>query len=758
MGKIVPSLQERLSGEKSAFHEAILTLLHDIDLHPSFSQIRQALVEQALDKGFDLNAVDKEGRTALNLAIEQDDTKLASYLLRKGANPEQAQPPYSDMMRAVLTSFRWEPQLYENLNQQDQQNLGDLDRALLAGRYDDAQALLNHEARGRSTRTVWLDAVKHKRLDILRSLLILRTSDMLKELTRPQKASKLQHAFAVIIGKEEPSKPHYPSILEQALALDDAGLSSVLKEFPYLSLKQGLPRNLNGKAPFDNQISYFDTLHGWIKCRHLSAYQQELQALDPKIKFPYSQFQNAKEIKKNVKSTIQEKYFALKAQASEAHLIDNAKFGQFLADQFSAMEKEQKSTKLMLLESTVHTMNIGLRIKNKNGKTSYVVKFFDPNTTTNGTRSKTNSLQSLEMQTIASYIETAERLNSYFPETKGMSMIFVRPEDKKNSQESITEPSSSTTGRMLTTCIENEHIDATAIWLLMADNFDGNLRKLHTHLEKLPEEQRVKLLEGKNAAGMPALFSAMQDGKAGSVKAYGQLLKLIPENRRIELVSANNAGLPALFAALIHGHAEAIRAYGELLDLIPNSRRIEFISGKNATGAGKAIITMFSQLAKAIESGHSEAVKAYGELLASIPEEQRIKLITPGISALYKVMWKGDTEAIKAYNEVLRLIPEEERIKSITENTRLLHSAMRGGHMGAVKVYLELLNSVSPDKQFELLLAKDRQGKSALDVARDKKQLDAAAQYLTTLKQLVPRLSPDNRENALKILFGFKEA
>ena len=99
---------------------------------------------------------------------------------------------------------------------------------------------------------------------------------------------------------------------------------------------------------------------------------------------------------------------ALRTRASETHLIDNAKFGQFLADQFAVMEKENQPTRLMLVESTNHTMNPGLRIKDdEEGKRSYVVKFFDPNDTTTDTRSKVGSGQTLDYEMISTFSSIA---------------------------------------------------------------------------------------------------------------------------------------------------------------------------------------------------------------------------------------------------------------------------------------------------------------------------------------------------------------
>ena len=563
----VSALLTDLGGDQGAFHDAILTLLDHARQHSSLRQSLQELIEHARSQpDFDLNARGTEGKTILDLAVRHNDLELARYLLGKGANPERMSTVASAEMRTLLTAWRRQNLLYAHFNEGNSQGLTALDSALQVGCHDQIRVLLENTLRRYDMtrggmQQLWEDMMAHGRHDLLRALLITGTPAELRELTRLQ-----------------------PEVGTWQVQLrKDPGLSAVLKEFPYQSAKRGLPQNLNGEATFDTG--------GKIVCRHLATYQQEEQARDPHIKFNYRKFWSPRAIVNNVKPDIQKTWEALNAQASETHLIDNAKFGQFLTGQFAAMEEAMKEgrnpTRLMLVRSTNHAMNLGLRIKDdEEGKRSYVVKFFDPNDTTTGTRSKADSVQTFEMQTIASYITDEESLHAYYPEAKGLSMIYVRPE----AQASTAISAGVNVDRTLTTCIDTEDIDATAIWHLMDKGFAGNLRQLHAHLETLSEDRRIELITGESE-GTPALFRSMVNGNpGGGIKIYGELLlALIPEKEFIKLITAERAdGTSALYMAMACGQPELLQAYGDhLLKLVPPDKRVELLLVKNSAGWAK---------------------------------------------------------------------------------------------------------------------------------------------------------------------------
>ena len=515
---MVRSLRADLGGDQGAFHDAILTLLDHVRQHPSLRQSLPALIEHARSQpDFDLNERDTEGKTVLDVAVRHDDLELAHYLLSKGANPERTSTVASAGMRMLLTAWRRQNLLYAHFNEGNSQGLSDMDRDLQAGYHNWVRTQLARMCLGMAggnAQQLWEEMMNIGRHDILRALLITGTPQELRELTRRQSDVGM---WLKKLGNKDP------------------GLSAVLKEFPYQSAKRGLLQNFNLQANFTDTEEK-------IVCRHLVTYQQEEQALDPQhIKFNYDKFRNPTDITNNVKPGIDKILGGLRAQASETHLIDNAKFGQFLAGQFAVMEKENQPTRLMLVESTNHLMNLGLRIKDdEKGKRTYVVKFFDPNITTTGTRSKVGSVQTLEMQTIASYLANEWRLSIYYPEAKGLSMIYVRPE----AQASTAISASGYVGRTLTTCIDTKDIDATVIWHLMEKGFAGNLRQLPDHLKTLPEDRRIEIIAGKVANGFSPLYMAMRYAQPELIQAYGDLLKLLPAGKQAELLLAKNSAGP----------------------------------------------------------------------------------------------------------------------------------------------------------------------------------------------------------------------
>lgn len=356
---------------------------------------------------------------------------------------------------------------------------------------------------------------------------------------------------------------------------------------------------------------------------------------------------------------IEKAYQVLKAQAAEAHLINNARFGQFLSEQFVAMEKASQPTRLMLVESANHAMHFGLRIKHKEGKPSYVVKFFDANDTTASARGKAGGVQTFEMQTIASYLAKEHSLCRHYPEDRGISMIFVRHEGDAQAG-AITSPGSSV-GKTLTTCIDTQEMDAIAVWHLMANGFAGNLGQLHERLKALSEDQCVELLAGKNNEGFPALYMGMQNGHAQAVKAYAELLKWIPQEQRIKLLIGNTfKGIPALHIAMTSGQAEMVKAYAELLKRVPQDRWNELLVGKDKEN--------IPALHAAMELGEAGAIKAYGELLKElVPPDKQAGLLLVKISA-------GPSKGQSG-----------------------VHFALEEGHFEVVTEHLEMLQGLAPD-------------------------------------------------------------
>lgn len=585
----VRDLQATFGGDKRAFHEAILTLL-DSD---SPAGTRQAFIEQTHSRqpDFDFDAPGKDGKTVLDMAVQLKDRKLALYLLSKGATVVSAE------RESLLTSWRRHDLLYAHIKG-NKYSWTNLDHFLYEGHYDKAQKLLTERIGGGDLNKFWEASISSGCHDVLRAILILGTPEMLQSLFKQQTR----------VGQ-----------WKEALR-DDPGLVAVLKEFPYQST---VPENHNGKARFANTSQY-------ILCRHLATHQQEQQARDPsgKIKFDYSQFKSPQHITENVQPEIEKTYRTLIAQAAETHLIDNAKFGQFLVKQLAVMEKENKLTRMMLIESTNHTINLTLKIKEEDGKKFYVVNFCDPNQTTENTRSMVRYLQPLKRRTIRTYIAHERLACRYYPEAKGVSMIFVRPE--QNTQSGTSTPPISRANRTLASPIDPKDIDATVVWHLMRSGFDGNLKQLHEHFKTLSDSERIALLSGKYCEGSPALFMAMQEGHAEAVREYGKLLasiKNISEDDLIELITAKREdGLPALIIGIEEEHTETIREYKELWKLVSPDQQAKLLLTQISKGPYKGYDALPIALAQhKFEAAH-DLLQTLARLAPQLSPEVRLFL------------------------------------------------------------------------------------------------------------------------------------
>lgn len=529
-------------------------------------------------------------QTVLDIAVKYDDVALATQLLGKGADPERCKTrSSSDAMRSVLAYPRRRNKLYP----QGVAPTGgtDLDRALWAGLHerDTAIAILKNERGSKTIPQTWRDAVKENRLDILRAILLLGHADQ-------------DRSFRLL--KDENDK------------VTDADLLEVMKEISNFSPKRKTLEDFNVKATFT------DT-NGEIVCRHLSMYQQEVQTSSLAIKFDYAQFKDIETIAKYVKPDTEQKYMHLRAQATETHLIDNREFGPFLAKQFAAMDADDKTTRLILIESTDHAMNLGLRIKDKKGKKVYVAKFFDPNTTTSGIRHASASLKTFENQELEMYMTESDWIKDYYPEPKGFSMAYVRPAATERHATLSLSPQA-VGNRMLTSCIDGKEVDATVVWYLLVHGFAGNLRQLKEEIASRPEAERIALLEAKRYSDdLPGLQLALGNRHIDAINAFGELLPLVSQEQRAKLLDAKKADGVSVMDVILHRVDDnaidnTIEAYGKLLSLLPQKARYALLADKiNGTALHQVLIV-----------GNQKAVSRYIKITVStLSKDERAALL-----------------------------------------------------------------------------------------------------------------------------------
>lgn len=656
---------------------------------PRFDTKRfDATLEQAYG-----NATQQDIKAALDQAIQKNDREFVQKLLALGAHPHQAAANFRTLdpaMHHLLVFHERRRTLYAQDTFRDQPT--PLDKQLQALQDPGSEEgrkilkLLRKEGKPEAGNSagflarilmrkpdfpvvaVWNNAAGQMRLDILRALLLLLPEDAIrKKLARAQPDGQLFNS---------PLQQALPAIKEK-----DRGLADVIKEFPYQSdrhIRRGSWKDFNHRLQFISSTSDRNRpkaekndhrIGRNIACRNYATYQLDRMGDDPALKFDYRRFGRQDLIMAKVGTDTEARVKKIRAETPEVHLIDNAKFGEFLAEQFKTMEGEGKATKAMLLSSSNHAMTLGLRIKKKEGTCFYVVKFFDPNVTTHGTRSKA-SLKTFESQSLTFYLMMDGDLVSYYPESQqdksypeGISIAYVRPTNGEPKPEGSS--SAGIEGRTLTSVPEGP-LSPAAIWYAMRSGFDGSLRQWKGQIANLPVAQRLKLLDAKlkvfDAKGrddaLGALYVALQNGFGAAIRAYAELLKMIPESQRAALAAAKRGdGISGLYMALQGGHADAIRAYTEILKIVPESRRTALLAAKSSDGTPGFYI--------ALHDGHVDALRAYAELLKMVPENQRGTLLETEdanvIPDMYEALQKCPADVVQEYVELFAMVAENRR-------------------------------------------------------------------------------------------------
>jgi uncharacterized protein len=469
---------------------------------------------------------------ALSQAVKENRVFLAKDILAKGANPRMVDARLcSPRMAGMVTNARRRAMLYPQ-GVQAGRGYTVLDAALAKGRDADAHFRLKlYGDPSRNAAQMWRDAIKDRRPDILRGLLLL--------------------GYAA-------ADPGFR--LLQTRPVEDPAIKAVMKEIPSYSPKRGAPLALNCKAKFlrDNEE---------IVCRHLAAHHLTVQANHPQIKFDYTQFGDIDRIAKNVGKETDAAHDRLKMRANEVHLFANQRFGQFIAAQFTAMESKGQDTKLILLTTGSHAMTAGLRIKQKpDGSTSYVLRFFDPNRTTNVLRCRKSNIGDFAFEGIDTYLKK-DAISAYYPDQgTGVSMAFVVPGTRagRHLLHAYT-PLIRSSG----TAIDPAEASPAMLNHLMTYGMADDLYGLKDELQRRNDDERTELLAAKDRRGYPGLYMAMLKNQSASVSVMGELIKLAPENHRAGLLAAESPhGTTALYAAMAGKKWGVVSRYIDIVNLI----------------------------------------------------------------------------------------------------------------------------------------------------------------------------------------------
>ena len=651
-------------------------------------------------------------RYALELAVRHNDLAVATEAMLQGADPARAGAPGdTDDMRALLACVRRKNMLY--LSGAVQGRESDLDRALRkmpeSGAYSAADALLRQAIGDTPLCEAWRDAVKAKRCDIQRAILLLRAD-----------------------------QDRYFRVLEEDRVTDKA-IAAVMKEIPYFSPKRGLPQALNRMVTFSGTEQD-------IRCRNLVEHRQKVQERSRGNKFDYAHYADEDAIAARISIETEANYMHLKRHADEVRLFHNRDFGKTLAGQFDAMASKKEPNRLLLLTSGNHAMSVGLKIKKtEKGKPQYVVEFFDPNRINSHVRVASSKLSTIKALTLKNLIATNDAYNNYYPGPDELSAIFVRPSVQQEAA-GTSHASGAIPDRTLTSGIEYKNPSVAAIFHLLSHGFGGDLRRLKTEIASRPVEERIRLVEARNADRVPGLYSAFYHGDADVFAAYAELMELVPARKRAALAAAKRAdGVPGLHMALQGGRAPAIRAFGKVLEQVPLAERAKLLAANRPSDGTPG-------LAMAFENGHADAIEAFGELLDLVPPSERVSLLMapyagqlPGLS---HAMENGHGNAVRAFGKLLKKVAPEHRAELLAakdaDGNPALHYALQEDHPDAVKAFGELLELVPLKERVSLLSATASDGIPILASALKNGKRKAADQFVEIAKNTAIAL--DGRE------------
>ena len=535
------------------------------------------------------------------------------------------------------------------------------------------------------------------------------------------------------------------------------------KSEPYISIT-GVPlRHLNDEVCFLPQKNG-DLTTKKIVCRHfaIQLIKDTLEDKSGKGKVNLIPYFSEKSIAQHIPIAIEAACTTLINNAKSYQLIDNDKLGQHLCQCFGEMRKpeNQETIRVLLIESTFHSMVLRIRIKGTKEDPIFVVTFYDPNKTTVAVRCETNELRTFTNYSLKQFINGSDSTEpgSYEAYYDGMEPISLLMDCNLASfTENLTKK---------TKVLENfapSKLTSTSIFFLLSGNFAHDLAGLRAQLEKIVKnstERLFNLLATKAANGTPGLNIALQEGYADVIKAYGESCQLFPKNARgrlVDLLAAKKAdGTPGLFMALQNGRTEAVKAYGKLVQLLPETqggRLVDLLAAKTAKGLPGLFI--------ALQNGHADVVKEYGHLLQLFPKTEYEKLVdvlaakkADGTPGLYIALQNGHADVVKEYGHLLQLLPKTDYEKLVdvlaakkANGLPGLFMALHNGHADAVKAYVKLLQlfpEIESRRLIDLLAATDSDGVPGLFMALSNGHADVIKIYGELLQQL-----PEKERNQL---------
>ncbi len=477
----------------------------------------------------------------------------------------------------------------------------------------------------------------------------------------------------------------------------DLWLTGRLRKFqPSFSTRRDSDFSLNGQVEVDKEL---------IVCRHIARLWEE-DFLRTAGKPTYQTLNSPAVLQEAAGPVL--RYDGSYLGGVARGRLDGAQYwmstdwGQVLTDNFGAMSRQSPKDgavcRTLYLMTPNHVMAVGLKIKDEADARRYVVQFYDPNRTVAHQRSAITA--TLDQPGVPAEIRTLKPRDFL---SEGLQKDYLLIDAENRSIPAIfagekVEPGVSRFAGDLPVLQEQ------VMRAMLVYNLPDQLRAYTDQLKLADNPTRLKILTGKDYAGNPGLFIALQRGHTEVVEALGDILKacqppLSPAQLMVLLSAQSPYGTPGLSRALQQGYAETVEAFGRLLNTceppLSSEQLMDLLSAKDNDG--------YPGLYDALHNGHDKTVEAFTELLKacqpSLSAAQLMDLLSAkdelGVVGLRAALQNGRAHAIVAYGKLLETVAPSLPAKQVAElfaaasgpGLVVLLTARRNGHAAAVKAF-----------------------------------------------------------------------
>ena len=330
----------------------------------------------------------------------------------------------------------------------------------------------------------------------------------------------------------------------------EPGVKNFLKQFSHRKLKAG-----RSKMPYLNGQVAFKNTRDKIVCRHLAVYWLLHRPLLENGKIDYASLGNKKNLQKAFEGENQNAFDYYTNNCTNSHLVENDKWGNFLATQFQEMQHMDGGAepKRVLVCSEKHVMACELTIKRSaDGQPTYAVDFYDPNLVATHRRVRTKDLATVESLSMVRLINQKRLTNLYY-KNQSRSIAFIIsdstprpvPADTRfeagsrmttkvsiDAKETIanrqlsSRPVVDASHTPLFSSLEKKAqakslVDSNYVYHIVMEGFSGELPHVFAEISKMPDvDMQVKALSKPSNGRVPFLATLTVLGYEHTVAAY----------------------------------------------------------------------------------------------------------------------------------------------------------------------------------------------------------------------------------------------